>query len=112
MSKIKSPPQKKKLRDEKDHYPGGNGESKRAWRRTKQVKKADARRRFRKAANDAVNQILPSMADETHEPRRRQAIKQPKVREWGVVSVGEFAKTRRRKSKKAQKQAAAGALAP
>lgn len=100
MSKIKSPPEKKKLRDEKDHYPGGNGESKRAWRRTKQVKKSDARRRFRKAANEAVKTIDPELADETREPSKRQALKQPEVREWGVVSVGEFGRTRRRKSRK------------
>jgi len=101
MSKITSPPEKKKQRDEKDHYSGDNGESKRAWRRTKQVRKSDARKRFRKAANEVVRAIDPAEPEDTEKPGKIQALRQPKVAEWGVMSGGEFAKTRRRKPKKA-----------
>src|ERR1700753_498355 len=53
MSKIKSAPEKKRLSYERDHYNRSLWNNK-TWRKTKQVRKSDARRCFRKAANDAI----------------------------------------------------------
>lgn len=110
MSKITSPPEKKKQRDQKDHYPGYNGESKRAWRRTKRARKSDARKRSRKAANAVVRAIDPAAPEDTEKLGKRQAQLQPKVAEWGVMSGAEFASSRRRKSKKTSAEADAEQL--
>jgi hypothetical protein len=90
VSKIKSPQEKKKLSYARDHYTRG-GESARAWRRTKQVKKAHTRRSFRRAANDSVRE-----SDDSDISKKGRAILQKKVHDWGSVRLQDFVKTRKR----------------
>jgi hypothetical protein len=95
MSSIKSAPEKKRLAYECDHYNRG-GENNKTWRKTKQVKKAVARRIFRKAANDTLKAVDPADPDATSEPRKKQAIRQKPVVDWGSIHLRAFVATRRR----------------
>ena len=95
MSKIKTAPEKKRLSYERDHYNRG-GENNKTWRKTKKVKKASARRVFRKAANDAVWAIVATDPDAAVEPKKKQALRQKPVVDWGSIHLREFVATRRR----------------
>jgi len=93
MSKVKDPVEKKRLAYERDHYSRA-GESNKSWRKKKPFKKAKARRVFRKASNDltrvfAVEEAVPITAI-----RRLGGAKQHKVKDWGVMSLKEFVKSR------------------
>jgi hypothetical protein len=57
MSRVKNPQEKKRLAYELDHR-NASGESVKAWRRNKPLKKAKANRSFRKATNDLVQATL------------------------------------------------------
>jgi hypothetical protein len=95
MSKVKSAPEKKRLSYERDHYNRSSWNNK-TWRKTKQVRKANARRVFRKAANDAVRAVADDDPDTTTAPKRKQAIRQRPVAELGSIHLREFVATRRR----------------
>jgi hypothetical protein len=95
MSSIKSAPEKKRLAYERDHYNRG-GENNKTWRKTKQVKKAAARRTFRKAANGTLRAVDAADPDASNEPRKKQAIRQKSVVDWGPIHLREFGASRQR----------------
>jgi len=89
MSRTKNPIEKKRLAYERDHY-NRNGESNKAWRKTKPIKKAKARRAFRKASNDLLK-VAVAEADEPGAATRKQgSIRQRKIRDWGAMSLRKF----------------------
>ena len=94
MSKVKSPPEKKQVAYARDHY-NRNGESNKAWRKTKPIKKAKARRAFRKTSNDLVRVcgIEPDAAP-ANAMRKQGSIKQQEVRDWGPVTLREYVEAR------------------
>ena len=94
VSKVKSPPEKKQIAYARDHY-NRNGESNKAWRKTKPLKKAKARRAFRKASNDLVR--LCGTEPDAASPaamRKQGSIKQQEVRDWGPVTLREYVEAR------------------
>ena len=95
MSSIRTPQEKKRLAYERDHY-NRNGESNKAWRKAKPVKKARARRGFRKAANDLLHVCADQPENAPESVLRKQAsIKQRRVTDWGAIRLKEFVATRR-----------------
>jgi len=95
MSKIKSAPEKKRLSYERDHYNRSIWNNK-TWRKTKQVKKVNARRVFRKAANDTVRALTVDDPDTTSTPKKKKAIRQTPVAELGSIHLREFVAKRKR----------------
>ena len=95
MSKVTSPTEKKRIAYERDHY-NDNGESDKAWRRAKPLKKAKARRAFRKVCNDALHVCgaEPETAPVNAE-RKQGNIQQRPVVDRGAASLPEFVATRR-----------------
>lgn len=93
MSKITHPLEKKRVAYERDHY-NRNGESNKAWRKTKPLKKAKARRAFRKANKDFL-QVVGSSEDAPECVMRKQGgIQQRCVRDWGAIYLRKFVATR------------------
>lgn len=93
MSKAKDPIEKKRLAYERDHYNRG-GESNKSWRKNKPLKKAKARRAFRKASNDLTRVSVVEEATPIAAIRRLGGVKQHEVIDWGVMSLKEFLKSR------------------
>ena len=95
MSKTKSPQEKKRLSYAKDHYTRG-GESARGWRTSKRIKKANARRRFRRATNALTHGLDVASAEESVVPKKKQSIRQPEVHDWGTIRLDDFVASRKR----------------
>ena len=95
MSSIRTPREKKRLAYERDHY-NRNGESNKAWRKAKPLKKAKARRAFRKASKDLlrVAGTEPDAASD-NVARKQNSIRQRRVNDWGAIHLREFVETRR-----------------
>lgn len=95
MSSIRTPREKKRLAYERDHY-NRNGESNKAWRKAKPLKKTKARRAYRKANKDLlrVAGTEPDMASDSV-VRKQNSIRQRRVNDWGAIHLREFVKTRR-----------------
>jgi hypothetical protein len=94
MSKVKDPVEKKRLAYARDHYSRG-GESSKSWRKKKPLKKAKAHRAFRKISNDLMRVSAVEEAAPIAAIRRLGGMKQHEVRDWGVMSLREFVKSRR-----------------
>jgi hypothetical protein len=95
MSKVKSPPEKKRLSYARDHYNRSLWNNK-TWRKTKQIRKSDARRCFRKAANDSIRAFTVDEPDATAAPTKEKAIRQKQVEDFGSIQLRRFVETRRR----------------
>jgi hypothetical protein len=95
MSSVRTPREKKRLAYERDHY-NRNGESNKAWRKAKPLKKANARRAFRKASKDLLR-IAGTEPDTASDSvvRKQSSIRQRRVNDWGAVHLREFVETRR-----------------
>jgi len=95
MGSIRKPQEKKRLAYERDHY-NRNGESNKAWRKAKPLKKARARRAFRKASKDLLRVVghEPDTASESV-VRKQNSIRQRRVKDWGAIHLREFVATRR-----------------
>jgi hypothetical protein len=93
MSKVKDPVEKKRAAYERDHYSRG-GESNKGWRKTKPLKKAKARRRFRKVLNDLARSSVAEETTPIAAMRKLGVVKQSKVIDWGVLSLKEFVRSR------------------
>jgi hypothetical protein len=92
MSKVRNPVEKKHLAYERDHYNRG-GQHDKGWRKIKPLKKAKARRAFRKASNDlarssAVKETTPTAI------RKHGGVKQRDVPDWGAMSLKSFVHSR------------------
>jgi hypothetical protein len=81
MSSIQSPPEKKKIAYEKDHY--AKGESDKA-RKSWPNKKRKSSRRFRHAAQT----LTQAAAMDGESDEKISAIKQRQLLKWGVSSLG------------------------
>lgn len=86
MSKVKDPVEKKRLSYERDHY-CQSGQSDKAWRKIKPLKKAKARRAYRKASNGILRSCLDEAAVPLAISRKREGIRQRRVNAWGSVSL-------------------------
>jgi hypothetical protein len=93
MSKVKDPVEKKRLAYERDHYNRG-GENAKSWRKKKPLKKAKARRVFRRTSNALTRVSAVEEATPTATSRRLSGLKQHEVTDWGVMSLKEFVKSR------------------
>ncbi len=99
MSKVTSPPEKKRLAYERDHY-NRNGESNKAWRRKKPCLKAKARRAFRRISNGLLQAADPSPEEAPETLARKQGeVRQRRVRDWGPIHLREFVVTRRARAR-------------
>lgn len=103
MSSVRPPQEKKRLAYARDHY-NRNGESNKAWRKSKALKKAKSRRAYRKKSNDML-------AAHTHEDgapvtsiRKLQGARALKIADWGSIRLCDFVAGR-----KQQRQAMVGA---
>src|SRR5436190_12496689 len=95
MSSIHTPQEKKRLAYDRDHY-NRNGESNKAWRKAKPVKKARARRAFRKATKDLLHVCADKSDNAPQSVLRKQAsIRQRRVTDWGAIHLKDFVATRR-----------------
>lgn len=93
MSCVTSPTEKKRLAYERDHY--ANGKHDKGWRRAKPLKKARARRAFRKASNDLLRVCEDGSESAPENARRKQAgLRQREVADWGPSFLREFVATR------------------
>lgn len=94
MSRVKHPSEKKRLAYERDHY-NRNGESNKAWRKTKPLKKAKARRAYRKAANHLTRS---ETENETHAVACKPgSVRQQRVGDWGSLSLRAFVDSRKKR---------------
>ncbi len=103
MSSVRHPQQKKRLAYSRDHY-NRNGESNKAWRKTKPLKKAKARRAFRKKANDLLAACTPEETAPLASLRNLHGARVQKITDWGSIPLHDFVKDR-----KAKRQAMIGA---
>jgi hypothetical protein len=95
MSSIHTPQQKKQLAYKRDHY-NRNGENNKAWRKAKPLRKAKARRAFRKANKDLLRVCADDPESVPQGPLRKQnSIQQRRVTDWGAIHLKEFVATRR-----------------
>lgn len=95
MSSIHTPGEKKRLAYERDHY-NRNGESNKAWRKAKPLKKARARRAFRKTNKDLLRAAgTEPDAASLSVVRKQNSVRQRRVNDWGAIHLREFVKTRR-----------------
>ncbi len=95
MSSAYSPQEKKRLAYERDHY-NRNGESNKAWRKAKPLKKAKARRAFRKASNDLLRVCAAQSESVSGSAWRKQvSMRQRQIKDWGPIFLKDFAATRR-----------------
>jgi hypothetical protein len=95
MSSIHTPKEKKRLAYERDHY-NRNGESNKAWRKAKPLKKTKARKAFRKASKDLLR-VVGTEPDGASDSvvRKQNSIRQRRVNDWGAIHLREFVATRR-----------------
>jgi len=93
MSTIKSAAEKKRLSYERDHYNRG-GENDKAWRKAKPLKKAKARRAFRKASKDLLKSTAADETDTSNAARKQASIRQRRVEDWGAVPLRKFVASR------------------
>jgi hypothetical protein len=93
VSSVKNPVEKKRHAYERDHY-NRNGEANKAWRKAKPLKKAKARRAFRKNANDLTKVLVAEDAAAAAAVRRQGSIKQRQVNDWGSVHLAKFVQSR------------------
>ena len=106
MSAVKNPAEKKRLAYERDHY-NRNGQANKAWRKIKPVKKANARRAFRKTANDLTRVCATDDAAPIAATRKQESIRQQRVSDWGSIGLRDFVedrKERRESTIRAKKQ--------
>lgn len=103
MSSVRNPQEKKRLAYSRDHY-NRNGESNKAWRKTKPLKKAKAQRAFRKKSNDLLATCTPEEAAPLASLRNLQGARVRKITDWGSISLRDFVAGR-----KAKRQAMIGA---
>jgi hypothetical protein len=96
MSRIKNPVEKKRIAYLRDHY-NRNGESHKAWRKTKPLKKAKARRAFRKKANDLIQICLSDESAPSASLRKQLGARQRQIFDWGPVTLREFVTWRKTK---------------
>src|SRR5687768_17298379 len=94
MSSVHNPQEKKRLSYARDHY-NRNGESNKAWRKAKPVKKRRARKGFRKSLNDLTRVVAAGQASENAE-RKLGSLRKKKVNDWGSIHLKEFVATRKR----------------
>lgn len=85
MSRIKNPVEKKQLAYARDHY-NRNGESNKAWRKVKPLKKAINQR----ASRRITKAVLQHSRDEEEQLRKLGNVKRRKVLDWGSVHLREF----------------------
>src|SRR5215510_8991932 len=90
-TQLLTPQQKKQLSYERDHYVRA-GESMRGWRRIKRAKKRNAAHAVRRKAKRAISEV--ELVEIPYEAAGRQlgTIKQKKIHQDCVLSLGEFAK--------------------
>lgn len=95
MSRVTSPPEKKRLAYERDHY--AKGKHDKGWRQARRVRKTHARRAFRKASNDLLRVCAETLAESnpTNAQRKQAGLRQRKVLVWGACTLREFVATRR-----------------
>jgi hypothetical protein len=103
MSAVRHPLEKKRLAYSRDHY-NRNGESNKAWRKTKPLKKAKAQRAFRKKSNDLLATCTSEETAPLASVRKRESARLRKITDWGSVALHDFVKGR-----KAKRQAMIGA---
>lgn len=103
MSSVRHPQEKKRLAFSRDHY-NRNGESNKAWRKTKPLKKAKAQRAFRKKSNDLLAACIPEETAPLASLRNLQGARVRKITDWGSVALRDFVTGR-----KAKRQAMIGA---
>ncbi|MGV3755297.1 MAG: hypothetical protein ACO1QS_07940 [Verrucomicrobiota bacterium] len=94
MSSIRTPQEKKKIAYERDHY--SRGKHHKSWRKKKPLKKAKARRAFRRNSKDflRITAAEPDTAPQNVQ-RKEGSIRQEKIQDWGVSHLKEFVATRR-----------------
>ena len=93
MSRVKNPQDKKRLAYELDHR-NASGESVKAWRRNKPLKKAKAIRAFRKSTNDLLQATLSEEDAAQTATKKAGSIAQEKIIDWGPVKLGAYVKLR------------------
>jgi len=93
VSKVKDPVEKKRLAYKRDHYNRG-GESNKSWRKSKPFKKAKARRAFRKNSNYFIRSSPLEEGTQIAANRKHGGVKQREVRDWGVMNLKQFVKSR------------------
>lgn len=103
MSSVHHPQEKKRLAYSRDHY-NRNGESNKAWRKTKPLKKAKAQRAFRKKANDLLATCTPEETAPLASLRNLHGARVRKITDWGSIALRDFVAGR-----KAKRQAMIGA---
>jgi hypothetical protein len=103
MSRVKNPQEKKRLAYELDHR-NASGESVKAWRRNKPLKKAKANRSFRKATNDLVQATLREDIATQSAIKKAGSIIKEKIIDWGPVRLESYVSARL-----AQRKATVGA---
>ena len=89
MSSVQNPAEKKRLAYERDQYNRG-GENNKAWRKSKPVKKAKARRAYRKTANDLTRTCVADETVPTAACRKLEGVRQRRIIDWGSMSLREF----------------------
>jgi hypothetical protein len=93
MSTVKNPTKKKQVSYERDHYNRG-GEHSKAWRKAKPLKKAKARRAYRKTANDLSRVCAEDEAAPIAATRKHDGIQQRRVDDWGAIGLRDFVASR------------------
>lgn len=93
MSKVKTPQDKKRLTYELDHR-NASGESVKAWRRNKPLKKAKANRAFRKTTNDLLQATLSEEDASQSAIKKSGSIAKEKIIDWGSVKLGIYIRYR------------------
>ncbi len=89
-----TPQQKKQLSYRRDHYVRG-GESMRAWRQTKRVKKRHAIHTARQKAKTAISKVELEDSPAEAAARRYTTVRQKQVYQWGARTLGEHAEQAR-----------------
>ncbi len=94
MSSVRTPQEKKKIAYERDHY--SRGKHNKGWRRKKPLKKAKARRAFRRNSKDLlrITAAEPDTAPQNVQ-RKQGSIRQKQIQDWGASHLKEIVATRR-----------------
>ncbi len=93
MSRVKNPQDKKRLAYEHERR-NASGQPPKGWRNTKPLKKAKARRAFRKATNDTLASTLQDDSPSLSASRRAGSVLQEKIIDWGRVKLGSYVQMR------------------
>ena len=93
MSKVKNPVEKKRHAYERDHY-NRSGQGNKGWRKMKPLKKAKARRAFRKTSNDLTRSSVTEETTTVAATRKHGGVKQREVPEWGAMNLKAFVESR------------------